>query len=160
MDKEMRTNFMQRGAPKGTWDPARSSAEVHVDEVERLTGLHTEGMGQPCPFTVGQFITPKSGSGIHGRGLPWKVLDTFPKKFTPAQDGHASKLHDCILSVVIGPDTEEPEDRVRVFAHNSDRFELWESEKFVQGEMEVDEDAVRSGGMGNLGGILGMLGGM
>ena len=128
MFEEMQ-KMMSRGedpwTPKGT--PEKLLARLEKAEAE---------FNSPCPFKVGDLVTPRKEASSKGRGLPRRVLTvTREKQLVAGQDrGDAYSIMDMDVFIAFH------DGNYRIFPANSTEYELWDPEILRASQKEGSEE--------------------
>ena len=103
-------------APKGTGDQRLLELEAHDHEIN--TG--------PCPFKVGDIVTPKRDTIERGHGIPHKVVEVLNHtRYMPEGPGKRISPENMASAIVIDGD-------LLIFAHHSDNMELFDKDKVYE----------------------------
>ena len=76
--------------PKGTSDEMINRLVVENSDFNRTTA-----------FPIGRFITPKKHSGKKGRGRPYIVVESFPRKIITDEYSRPVHYTDLVLGVML-----------------------------------------------------------
>ena len=105
------------GMGENPWPP-KGSAEDMISVLDEAT--KTAGNPGPCPFNVGDYVTPKKNAGDKGRGRPMKVIEVYPEaRFTTGEPGHPVRWVTFCASVML-------RDECLLFEHNHEKYEKFD----------------------------------
>lgn len=102
-----------------SWEP-KGTAEEMVAELEAAI----EASSKPCPFKVGDLVTPKKNSNKKGRGKPYKVMEVLPEPalvFEPKK-GDPLSMYDMVVGIALY-------DGINLYRENSRNYEPWKAAK-------------------------------
>jgi len=112
----------------------RKELSLTADQVDILTeDMKSHAMDYmrcktECPFKPGDIVTPKDGTQLRYRGLPWVVLEVYDNPIYVETENHSSSEYGQRLDIRTAVRLS---DNLVEFANSSWQFELWDREKYL-----------------------------
>lgn len=103
-----------------TWAPSGTAQEM-IEAVDRAAERLMNP--EPCPFAIGEYVTPRKHGSVKGRGKPYKVVKVYSVEYASGEHGAALEVSDMWCAV------DFPDKDIKVFPQRSEDFELFDREK-------------------------------